>query len=63
MTTKTTKNQNGTFHYTRADERKEFLCERCNREKVSKITVVWQDKQGEKKTICNGCYGFLIKKE
>jgi hypothetical protein len=36
-----------------------FTCDRCNKEKTSKL-VVTKDGNWEK-LMCNGCYGFLLK--
>ena len=52
----------GTFVFTRSETAKSFTCDNCGKPRVSKNTVEWTDKQGTKKTICNGCYGQLVAK-
>ena len=58
--TKTTKTNQGAFHYSRNDNSSEFECARCNQTKKSKITVKWITLDGEERLICNGCYGYLL---
>ena len=59
MKTKTIKKNQDIFYYTRNDNRIEFLCERCEQNKKSKITIKWAS-DDKTKTICNGCYGYLL---
>ncbi len=60
MKKKTINNNQGMFLYTRDDKSAEFFCERCEQNKKSKIVVKWIN-DNVTKTICNGCYGYLIK--
>jgi hypothetical protein len=59
-TTKTSQNKHGSFVFTRYDEIQSFKCERCKESKKAKIVVQWTDNTNQQKTICNGCYGFLM---
>lgn len=59
-TIKTKQNKHGEFIYTRAREAETFECGRCGQEKTSKTTVEWTDTEGQRKVICNGCYGWLL---
>ena len=59
MKTKTVKNKEGTFQYTRHDTPNSFTCGRCQSDKTSKIQVRWLQAGNPDKVICNGCYGFL----
>lgn len=61
MKTKTIKNKNGEFLFSKKDEIDSFFCERCEQNKKSKTIVEWT-KNHQSKTICNGCFGFLTKK-
>lgn len=63
MKTQTTKFSQGVLEYTKNDISIEFICERCNSMKKSKIVVKWKSNEGITKTICNGCYGNLLSKE
>jgi hypothetical protein len=63
MPTKTTNTKRGSFIYQRHDTAETFTCGRCNREKKAKIRVTWNTPEGEKLTICNGCYGLLLSKK
>jgi len=44
MKTKTIKISNSKLIYTRHDAVKEFICERCNSIKKSKIVIKWIEK-------------------
>ncbi len=57
---KKTTNSFGTFNFKRTESLNSFFCERCEREKKSKIVVKWTETNGNEKVICNGCYGFLL---
>jgi hypothetical protein len=59
-TLKTTKK--GQFTYQKYEAHKEFICDRCTKNKKSKNIIIWHDITNQK-TICNGCYGELIKDE
>ena len=59
MSTKTTRNQHGTFVATRHDASLEFVCDRCLQPKISRVVVEWTTANGTTKRICNGCYGRL----
>ena len=61
MKTKTIKKNQDIFHYSRNENPVEFLCERCEQNKKSKTIVKWLT-NGKTKTICNGCYGYLMSK-
>jgi transcription elongation factor Elf1 len=63
MNIKTTKFSQGLLTFTRNEVNIDFTCVRCNSAKKSKIVVKWKDTTGQEKTICNGCYGFLLSKE
>ena len=55
-------NEHGTFQLTRAEEPKEFACDRCLKPKRSKVSVQWHQTYtvtDYTKTICNKCYGWL----
>jgi hypothetical protein len=56
-TTKTTKI--GQFSYQKYEAHKEFVCDRCSKNKKSKNVIIWNDIN--QKIICNGCYGTLCK--
>jgi hypothetical protein len=60
MITKTVKNINGEFLFSKEDKIERFYCERCEQSKKSKTIVEWKIKE-ESKTICNACFGFLTK--
>lgn len=58
MKTKTIKNINGVFLFSKKDEIKSFYCERCEQSKKSKTIVKWIINE-QSKTICNAFFGFL----
>jgi hypothetical protein len=45
---------------TRHESAQDFFCDRCQQNKKAKNIAEWQTTNNEKKTICNGCYGFLL---
>lgn len=57
---KTSINEHGSFEITRGSESKNFVCDRCFKPKIAKVSVEWKDKQNNVKIICNGCYGRLV---
>ena len=59
---KETTTAEGVFIYNKQESSTDFLCQRCNSMKKAKIVVKWITTTGEEKTICNGCYGFLLSK-
>jgi hypothetical protein len=59
---KETSTPEGRFLFERLETVTEFLCQRCNSMKKTKIVVTWLTKSGEERKICNGCYGFLLSK-
>jgi hypothetical protein len=50
----------GKLIYHKHETAKEFFCERCQATKKAKAVIDWYNSNGEKKVICNGCYGFLL---
>lgn len=42
-----------------SSERVNFICDRCKKNKVSKIYVTCELPNGKTTKICNGCYGFI----
>ena len=60
MSSKIKKNAQGKLFYSKNEVAIEFTCERCNSIKKSKTVVKWKENNGNEKTICNGCYGFLL---
>jgi hypothetical protein len=53
----------GTLTLHRADKAETFVCAQCTREKTSKLSADWETQGGEKKKVCNGCYGTILSKE
>lgn len=51
----------GKFEYKKSVILTEFVCQHCNKPKKSKNLIIWTVNNQEK-TICNGCYGFLLSK-
>lgn len=60
---KMTKTSQGTFIFSRGDHAIEFFCERCNSNKKSRIKVSHIGLDQSVKTICNGCYGYLLSRD
>ena len=60
MAEKSVSNHHGDFLFERKSEIQIFDCARCGGSKKSKIAVQWTDKDHAVKTICNGCYGYLL---
>lgn len=50
----------GTFLVERKEKPVEFFCDRCLENKKSRNIVEWQTIEQETKSICNGCYGYLM---
>lgn len=59
---KVIENSLGRFEQRKEEKATEFLCDRENKTKKSKTIIDWIDTEGNKKTICNGCYGELLSK-
>jgi hypothetical protein len=63
MRTVRTKNTEiGHFVLYREEKNMDFVCDRCLRPKTAKIRVQWTDRGGITRSLCNGCYGYLIAK-
>jgi len=60
MKSKSVRNAMGHFVYTRSDEPRHFVCDRCLSPKTAKVQVSWVDDGGRERTICNGCYGRVL---
>jgi len=50
----------GKLIFNRFQIAQEFFCERCESNKKAKNVIYLETLDGKKKTICNGCYGFLL---
>lgn len=50
----------GTFTYLKHEAHKNFVCNRCKKEKKSKNVIKWTCKQVGDLELCNGCYGEVL---
>jgi hypothetical protein len=60
-TEKQTTSSAGSFVLRRHSEIQEFVCDRDLRPKKAKIVVGWTTADGTERTICNACYGSLLR--
>lgn len=57
---KSIENVHGKFVMQKGNIPVKFVCDRCHVEKTTKTSVQWTTPDGSHKTVCNGCYGWLV---
>ena len=53
----------GNLQMVRYPERFLFTCDRCKKQVQSKLRAEQTNDKGEKKFLCNGCYGYLLSRQ
>ena len=47
------------YNFISLDQATEFVCDRCLQSKKAKKRFEYNDKTGNKRILCNGCFGYI----